>query len=125
MDQVRREEPDIAIEVPRMPERVGVKGVEFVEFAADEHEAKTLADMLRMLGFGHAGNHVSKDVELWRQGGINVVINAEKEGFAHSSYLVHGTTVCDIGLRVDDAAATADRARAMGAEPFRQRAGPE
>ncbi len=125
MDQVRREEPDIAIEVPQMPERVGVKGVEFVEFAADEHEAETLADLLRTLGFRHAGNHVSKDVELWRQGGINVVINTEKEGFAHSSYIVHGTTVCDIGLRVDDAAATADRARALGAEPFRQQAGPD
>ena len=50
MDQVRRAEPGLAIDVPAMPDRVRVDGVEFVEFAADEHEAETLVGM-----FAHAG----------------------------------------------------------------------
>ena len=124
MDQVRRTEPDIAIEVPAMPDRIAVEGVEFAEFAADEVEAAQLGAMLRMLGFERCGRHVSKDVELWRQGGINIVVNTEREGFAHSSYVVHGTNVCDIGLKVADAAATVERARALGADLFEQPVGP-
>ena len=42
MDQVARAEPGIAIDVPAMPERVAVSGVEFVEFAANETEAEEL-----------------------------------------------------------------------------------
>ncbi|MEZ5866023.1 MAG: VOC family protein [Geminicoccaceae bacterium] len=54
---------------------------------------------------------------------INIVINTEKEGLAHSSYLVHGTTAYAIGLRVEDAARTVERARALGAVPFAQQRG--
>ena len=124
MDQVRRAEPALAIDVPAMPDRVRVDGFGFIEFAADEHEAETLASMFRTLGFAKAGKHIAKDVTLWRQGEINLVINSEREGFAHASYLVHGTSVCDIGLRVDDAAATVERARALDADIFSQPVGP-
>ena len=124
MDQVARAEPDIAIDVPAMPERIAVSGVEFVEFAADEAEAEELAALLRAMGFRSPARHKNKDVALYRQGGINIVVNTEKEGLAHSSYLVHGTSAYAIGLKVEDAAATVARARALGAEPFEQRHGP-
>ncbi|MAZ15048.1 MAG: 3-keto-5-aminohexanoate cleavage protein [Ahrensia sp.] len=124
MDQVRRSEPDISIPVPEMPDRIPVHGVEFAEFAADEEEAAQLGAMLHTLGFRRAGKHVSKDVGLWRQGEINIVINTEREGFAHSSYVVHGANVCDIGLKVEDAGATVERARALGADLFEQPVGP-
>ncbi len=129
MDQVRRLEPEIAIDLPDMPDRIEAKGVEFIEFAANEEEAAELAAMFHALGFELAGRHVSKDVTRWRQGsvgeaGINLVINTEREGFAHSSYLVHGTSVCAIGLKVDDAGATVERSRVLGADPFRQPVGP-
>ncbi|TKT74752.1 bifunctional sugar phosphate isomerase/epimerase/4-hydroxyphenylpyruvate dioxygenase family protein [Aquamicrobium sp. LC103] len=124
MDQVVRLEPQIAIPVPEMPERIAVSGVEFIEFAADEGEAEELAALLSMMGFAEAARHKSKDVSLWRQGGINIVVNTEKEGFAHSSYLVHGTSAYAIGLKVDDAKATVARAKALGAEPFEQPRGP-
>ncbi|KXF75393.1 3-keto-5-aminohexanoate cleavage protein [Paramesorhizobium deserti] len=123
-DQVRRLEPATAFDVPDMPDRVAVSGIEFVEFAADEREADELGTLLHTMGFERAGEHIHKDVALWRQGGINIVLNTEREGFAHSSYLVHGTSVCDIGLKVDDAAATVARARVLGAEPFEQAVGP-
>ena len=124
MDRVRREEPEMAIEVPEMPDRIPVSGVEFVEFAADESEAEELGAMLSALGFERCGRHITKEVDLWRQGGINIVINTGHEGFAHSAYLLHGTCVCDMGLRVKDAAATVERARALGAQPFEQAVGP-
>ncbi|WP_425406655.1 bifunctional sugar phosphate isomerase/epimerase/4-hydroxyphenylpyruvate dioxygenase family protein [Hwanghaeella sp.] len=124
MDQVRRVEPDIKIQVDDMPDRIPVGGIEFVEFAANKAEADSLGTLLRTLGFVRTGRHVSKNVDLWRQGDINIVINTERTGFAHSSYIVHGTTVCDIGLRVEDAQATIERAEALGATLFSQEVKP-
>ena len=124
MDQVQRAEPALRIDVPAMPDRVRVDGVEYVEFAADEHEAETLSSMFVTLGFAEIGRHITKNVAVWRQGGINLIINTEREGFAHASYLAHGTSVCDIGLRVDDASATVERAKTLGADVFSQPVGP-
>ena len=60
----------------------------------------------------------------WTQGAINLVINKEKEGFAHSHYITHGPSVCAIGLKVQSAAETLDRAEKLHDTPFRQKVGP-
>ncbi|MDR7035097.1 TIM barrel protein [Mesorhizobium sp. BE184] len=124
MDQVRRQEPEITTSVPAMPDRIAVEGVEFIEFAADRQGAGELRMLLETLGFTEAGRHVSKDVTLYRQGDINIVVNTERQGFAHSSFVVHGTSAYAIGLKVEDAAAAVARARALGAEVFHQPVGP-
>lgn len=127
MDDVRRSEPDLSGStggLPILPERISVEGVEFIEFAADEDEAARLSSLLGQMGFVKRGRHRNRDVTLFRQGNINIVMNTEKEGFAHSSWLVHGTSAYAIGLRVEDAAATVERARALGAETFAERRGP-
>jgi 4-hydroxyphenylpyruvate dioxygenase len=98
--------------------------VEFIEFTANETEAEELAAMFRAMGFAEVARHRNKDVTLFRQGSIHLVINTEKEGFAHSAYLMHGASAYAIGLRVEDAAATVGRAKALGAETFEQRRGP-
>ena len=123
-DQVKRSEPDIVMTVPPMPAPIEVTGVEFVEFAANEEEARELASLLHTLGFRKTGKHKTKKVVRYSQGGINLVINTEREGFAHSSYAVHGTSAYALGLKVADALATVARARALGAEPFEQAVGP-
>lgn len=125
MDQVRNSEPGIAIDVPVLPPRVNVHGVAFVEFAADEAEAHVLATQLRQLGFRRTGRHRSKAVERFSQGEINIVINTEREGMAHSAYVTHGTSAYALGLMVDDAQATVERAKALGAQLFSQRPGPD
>ncbi len=129
MDRVRRAAPELAVVAPELPERVGVLGVEFVEFAADEHEAEELGGLLATMGFTARARHRTKDVVLWRQAdggrGINIVVNTEQEGFAHTSYVVHGTNAYALGLRVENAPATVARARALGAEPFEQKRGPQ
>ncbi len=124
MDDVRRAEPDIRIDVPDLPPRITAQGVEFIEFATKGEEADTLARLLRSMGFAHVGDHVSKNVALWQQGDIRIVLNTETAGFAHSSYIMHGTTICDVGLRVASATATVERALALGAAPFNQPVGP-
>ncbi|MFV0292731.1 MAG: bifunctional sugar phosphate isomerase/epimerase/4-hydroxyphenylpyruvate dioxygenase family protein [Paracoccus sp. (in: a-proteobacteria)] len=123
MDEVRQTEPAAAIGLPILPERGHVAGVEFIEFTANDDEAETLEIMLHSLGFAPVGQHIAKRVTVWRQGGINIVINTEQEGFAHSAYVMHGTSVCDIGLMVSDAKMTMSRAKALGANVFSQRHG--
>ncbi len=124
MDQVRRAEPGLKIDVPEMPPRIPVEGVSFVEFASRGAEAETLAGTLHAMGFRHVGNHRSKKVALWQQGDVRIVINTETSGFANSSYVSHGTGVCDIGLRVRNAADTVVRAQALGSDLFEQPVGP-
>jgi 4-hydroxyphenylpyruvate dioxygenase len=124
MDQVRRDEPELKVNIPQMPAPVGVEGVEFVEFAADKAGAAELDARLSALGFHRAGRHVSKSVTVYRQGGINIVVNTERKGLAHAAYVTHGTSAYAVGLRVEDAAATVERAQALGAEPFQQPVGP-
>jgi 4-hydroxyphenylpyruvate dioxygenase len=51
-------------------------------------------------------------------------VNTEKEGFAHSFNITHGTAVCAIGVKVEDAPATLDRAQLLLDVPFRQAVGP-
>lgn len=124
LDQVRRAEPGLRQALPDIPARTRIEGVEFIEFASQGEEAERLGAALAAMGFRAAAHHKSKAVTLWRQGGINIVINTETEGFAHSSYLTHGTGVCDLGLKVSSAADTVTRARALGAATFEQAVGP-
>lgn len=124
MDRVRREEPGVDAGLPEMPDRIAATGVEFVEFATGAQEREALAAQLATLGFARTGRHRSKSVELWQQGAIRVVVNTETHGFAHSAYVTHGTGICDIGIGVEDAAATMARAQALGANPFHQPVGP-
>jgi 4-hydroxyphenylpyruvate dioxygenase len=107
-----------------MPARSAVRGVEFVEFAAGAGDAADLAALFHALGFRASARHKSKAVTLYRQGGINIVVNTEGAGLAHSAFLVHGTSAYAIGLKVDDAHAAAARAVALGAETFAQPVAP-
>jgi 4-hydroxyphenylpyruvate dioxygenase len=124
MDQVRRCEPDAAKGIAPLPPRVEVDDVSFIEFTADEVEAETLTALLGRMGFQRVGKHKTKSVERYSQGAINIIVNTEREGLAHAAYLVHGTSAYAMGLLVEDARATIDRAKSLGAQPFMQRVGP-
>jgi 4-hydroxyphenylpyruvate dioxygenase len=109
---------------PTLPPRSKCLGSEFIEFAIDEEGAADFERLLSGLGFRNGGEHISKSVTRWNQGRINIVVNTEKEGFAHSFNITHGTAVCAIGLKVEDAPATLDRAQQLLDVPFRQAVGP-
>jgi 4-hydroxyphenylpyruvate dioxygenase len=124
MDDVRRAEPELRVDLPAFPARTRVEGTAFIEFATQGEEKAALERLLATLGFRPAGRHVSKSLTLWQQGEIRVVLNSETSGHAHSAWVARGTSVCDLGLGVSSAAETMARAQALGAEPFRQPPGP-
>src|ERR1700716_296570 len=108
----------------RLQPKAQSRGVGFVEFAVDEAKAKDLSALFGQLGFRKIGSHRSKDVERWSQGNIELVINREPDGFAHSHYITHGPGVCAIAIDVDDAGKTMKRAEAVNAHTFYQPVGP-
>ena len=107
-----------------LPPAAHIAGIEFIEFATSDHECGALTALLEGLGFVRVARHRSKDVELYRQNDVNIVVNREQDGFAHSFYLVHGTSVCAITLRFDDAKRALDRANALSANTYFGRVGP-
>ena len=108
----------------RLQPRAKSRGVSFVEFSVDEAKAKELSGLFGQLGFRKTGSHRSKDVERWSQGNIELVINCEPDGFAHSHYITHGPGVCAIAIDVDDAGKTMARAEALKAHTFYSPVGP-
>jgi len=108
-----------------LPQRPAPHGVEFIEFAASHEEAESLGAMLRPLGFRPTAKHRSKDVTRWTQGAVNLVINCEPEGLAHSFDVVHGASVCAIGLSVGDVGSVLERADALRVPRFEQAIGPD
>jgi 3-dehydroshikimate dehydratase len=121
MDQVRRAEPSpIALSVPIMPERSPVDGVAFVEFAAAASDVAPLTVLLEQLGFVATARHRSKQVTLYRQGNIRLIVNTEPEGLVHSQYVTHGLSAYAFGIEVPDAHAAVARATALGANIFEQ-----
>jgi 4-hydroxyphenylpyruvate dioxygenase len=104
---------------------LGLSGFEFLEFAT--HTPKEADELVRLfdgLGFEPAARHRSKDVTLYRQGGINFILNREKDCFAHSFALVHGPSVCAMGFRIEDSRAALARALAHGEKQHESRIGP-
>ncbi len=110
---------------PAIPAPIDVSRVSFIEFAADESEAAALGDMLTALGFTPVARHRRKSVVRWAQGAINIVLNTEGEGFAHSHDVMHGASVCALGLVVPDVAAAMARADALAIPSFAQPVGPD
>lgn len=99
-------------------------GVDFVEFAVDGGIEDQLNSLFEQLGFRRIGAHKSKDVSLWRQGEINLVVNAETDGFAHAHYITHGASVCAMALRVADVDQATARVERLKLQSFSQPVGP-
>jgi 4-hydroxyphenylpyruvate dioxygenase len=95
------------------PAPPSLAGWSFIEFAVDGATAARLAALLASLGFARIGRHRSKDVELWGQGEVRIVLNLEPDSLARSHFELHGTSVCALALASSDADAALARAEAL------------
>ncbi|HUB16798.1 MAG TPA: TIM barrel protein [Acetobacteraceae bacterium] len=99
-------------------------GVEFLEFAVDGDTGVRLGEALRNIGFRCVGRHRSKSVEMFQQGDINLILNAEQDSAAAEHFQLHGPAVCAVAFRVDNAARAVQRADALLCPEWRERIGP-
>ena len=86
--------------------------------------AGLLEPVFEMLGFTQVARHRSKDVNLWRQGDINFIINYEKNSPAYYYCEEHGPSACGMAFRVKDAKQAYQRALDLGAQPIDIPVGP-
>ena len=91
----------------------GTDGFEFIEYAAPD--PKAMGALFERLGFKAIARHRHKNVILYRQGGINFIVNAEPDSFAQRFARLHGASICAIAFRVQDAKAAYERCIGLGA----------
>ena len=91
------------------PNPLGLDGIEFIEYATSKPQA--LGQVLEKMGFRPVSRHRSREVLLYRQGEINVIVNAHSSGTA----LTETPVIAAVALRVRDAAAAYRRALDRGA----------
>src|SRR5690554_3821350 len=101
---------------------MGLDGFEFVEFAAPK--LGILEPLLEKMGFTEVARHRSKDVSLYRQGGINFIVNREPKSLASYFAAEHGPAACGLAFRVKDAHKAYERALELGAQPIEIPTGP-
>jgi 4-hydroxyphenylpyruvate dioxygenase len=101
---------------------LGLDGFEFVEFCAPE--SGLLEPVFERMGFTRIARHRSKAVELWRQGGINLIANYEPRSPAAYFAAEHGPSACGMGFRVGNAKLAYEAAIARGAQPVETQTGP-
>lgn len=101
---------------------MGTDGFEFIEYAAPDPQA--MGELFERMGFKPIARHRHKNVVLYRQGGINFILNAEPDSFAQRFARLHGPSICAIAFRVRDAKAAYERAICLGAWGYAGQAGP-
>ena len=62
------------------PNPLGLEGIEFIEYATSKPQA--LGQVLEAMGFRPIARHRSREVLLYRQGDINIIVNAHGRGAA-------------------------------------------
>ena len=101
---------------------MGLDGFAFIEFSAPK--PGSLETVFTQMGFTKIAKHRSKQVELWRQGGINLITNYEPKSPAGHFNREHGPSACGMGFRVKNAKLAYERALELGAEPLDTDVGP-
>ena len=92
---------------------IGIDGMEFIEYSSPNPEE--LANIFKKLGFQKIGQHKRKNVELYRQRGVNFILNRELGSFAENFQKAHGPSICATGFRVKDAKKAMEEAVKRGA----------
>jgi 4-hydroxyphenylpyruvate dioxygenase len=95
---------------------IGTDGFEFVEFAHARPEQ--LGTLFEQMGFARIAKHKTKAINVYRQGDINYVLNAEPESFATGFLHTHGPCAASMAWRVVDAMHAFEHAVKLGAEPY-------
>jgi 4-hydroxyphenylpyruvate dioxygenase len=92
---------------------LGLDGIEFIEYATSKPQA--LGQVLEMMGFRPVARHRSREVLLYRQGAINIIVNAHAPAPGSDAAQDDKPVIAAVALRVRDAAAAYRRALERGA----------
>jgi 4-hydroxyphenylpyruvate dioxygenase len=91
---------------PQAANPVGLDGIEFVEYATSQPQA--LGALLQQMGFAPVARHRSREVLLYRQGAMNVIVNSH-------AVTDPAPTLAALAFRVRDAGEAFRRCLDLGA----------
>ncbi len=98
------------------PAAPALSGWSFTELGVDGVSGPRAAEVLAALGFTHTGQHRSKPVQLWEQGGARVLLNAhDNQAHVVRPAAAGVASVAALGLESTDPGRSAARAEAMSA----------
>jgi 4-hydroxyphenylpyruvate dioxygenase len=99
--------------VPEIPNRLGIDGMEFIEYATSRPQA--LGQVLESMGFRPVARHRSREVTLYRQGAMNLVVNANPDDARVSATVDGQPVISAVAFRVRDALKAHTRCIDLGA----------
>src|SRR5436305_208299 len=86
---------------PEPKNALGLDGIEFIEYATSQPQA--LGAVLQLLGFLPVARHRSREVMLYRQGGMNLIVNAHPDALPGLTVPGSRPSLSAIAFRVRDA----------------------
>jgi 4-hydroxyphenylpyruvate dioxygenase len=99
--------------IPESQNPLGIDGIEFIEFATSRPQA--LGGVLETFGFRPIARHRSREVELYRQGTMNIIVNAQPADVPRTVMPTERPVISAFALRVRDAQDAYRRALELGA----------
>jgi len=91
--------PNLGMQVTTFDNPMGINGFEFVEFAAPVGQAELLHTLFRRMGFSAVLKHKARNITVYRQGGVNFLVNEEPGSFAADFAAQHGPSACGFAVR--------------------------
>jgi 4-hydroxyphenylpyruvate dioxygenase len=93
-------QPNLGMQPTTFENPMGIDGFEFVEFAApDAASREALKALFGRMGFTAVMRHRSRPITVYRQGGVNFVVNEDPESFAADFAREHGPCACGFAIR--------------------------
>ena len=92
-------QPNLGMQVTTFENPLGIDGFEFVEFAAPAGQGEALHDYFRKLGFTAVLRHKRRPITVYRQGGVNFLVNEDPDSFAADFAAEHGPCACGFAIR--------------------------
>jgi 4-hydroxyphenylpyruvate dioxygenase len=91
--------PNLGMQVTTFDNPMGIDGFEFVEFAAPQGQGDLLRDQFTRMGFTAVLQHRTRPITLYRQGGVNFLVNEDPDSFAADFAKAHGPSACGFAIR--------------------------
>lgn len=99
--------------LPEPPNPLGLEGIEFIEYATLRPQA--LGQVLETMGFRPVARHRSREITLYRQGSMNLVVNAHPDDARASATDGGHPVLSAVAFRVRDARLAHERCLELGA----------
>ena len=97
-------QPNLGMQVTTFENPLGIDGFEFVEFAAPDGQGEMLHDYFRRMGFTAVLQHKTRQITVYRQGGVNFLVNEDPDSFAADFAKAHGPCATGFAIRFREAA---------------------